>query len=230
MVKIENNMYTRDFYNGGAFENGKAYANAGGTQATPVANEYEYEKNKKAPLPNEYKNVHYYPLYQFTQQWELNSGFVNTQLYEIPRVSAIKGLVSRLNTLANKPGGSVAAMFMNGGVLGLNLKKTGYIGYNTSSGSSERYYFTAAQNCILGCWDDSDGTTDKGAMRNKSWSNLSKITISPSSGGVNHTDYSDMTHEYKDNLGICTYHRETADELRSAQAPCYRLIICQPCR
>ena len=228
MVKIENNMYTRDFYNGGAFENGTVYANAGGTQATPVANEYEYEKGKTASLPNEYKNVHYYPLYQFTQQWTYNSGFVNTQLYEIPRVSAIKGLVSRLNTLANKPGGSVAAMFMNGGVLGLNLKKTGYLGYNTGSLSSERYYFTAGQNCILGCWDDSDGTTDTGTMRNKSWSNLSKITISPSSGGVNHTDYSDMAHDYK--AGLLWYCRETADELRSTQAPCYRLIICQPCR
>ena len=230
VVKIENNMYTRDFYNGSAFENGTTYANAGGTQATPVANEYEYEKDKKTSLPNEYKNVHYYPLYQFTQQWELNSGFVNTELYEIPRVSSIKGLVSRLNSLAKKPGGSVAAMFMEGGVLGLNLKKTGYLGYNTSSGSNERYYFTAGQNCILGCWDDSDGTTDKGAMRNKSWSNLSKITISPSSGAVNHTDFNDMTHAYKDNWGVCTYHRESADELRSVQAPCYRLILCQPCR
>ena len=112
----------------------------------------------------------------------------------------------------------------------MNLSKTGYIGYNTSSGTAEQYYFTGEDNCILGCWDDSDGTTDPAKMRTNAWNNLTKITIAPNTGSVTRTTYTDMAHKYKDDWGVAWYCRETADELRSELGPCYRLIICEPCK
>ncbi len=232
MVKIENNMYTRDYFNHMRFQDGTAYANVDGTSQTPIADKIEVKSGTTKNLPAAYKNVHYIPLWLFTEYWNHHSGFVNTEKFTLPTTSAITGLASRLNALSKKPGGTVAAMFMKGGVLGLNLTKTGYIGYNTSTGSSERYYFADGGNSILGCWDDSadNGTTDPAQMRANAWNNLTKITISPDTGSVSRTTYTDMEHEYKDNWGVCTYRRKTADELRSKEAPCYRVIICEPCK
>ncbi len=232
MVKIENNMYTRDYFNHMRFQDGTAYANVDGTSQKPIANKIEVKSGTTKDLPAAYQNVHYIPLWLFTEYWDHHSGFVNTEKFTLPTTSAITGLASRLNALSKKPGGTVAAMFMKGGVLGLNLTKTGYIGYNTSTGSSERYYFADGDNSILGCWDDSadNGTTDPAQMRANAWNNLTKITISPDTGSVSRTTYTDMEHEYKDNWGVCTYRRKTADELRSKEAPCYRVIICEPCK
>ena len=230
MVKIENNLYTRDFFNNAVFKDGKAMANIDGSSATPIADEIEVKSGEKKPLADAYKNVHYYPLWLFTEKWDSHGGFIDTTQYTIPTTSAITSLASRLSALSRKPGGTVAAMFMKGGALGLNLTKTGYIGYNTSTGSNERYYFDQGDSCILGCWDDSDNTTGLSEMRSKAWNNLTKITISPTSGGVSRTDYTNMQHEYRDNLGWVKYCRESVSELRSEMAPCYRLIICQPCK
>ncbi len=230
VVKIENNLYLRDYYMGTVYENGStAFANVDGSQQQLIADKYQKTTSDDSweNLPSEYQNIYYYPVWLLTEKWDYNgTHFVNGK-YSLPKTSAITGLVSRLNNLSRKPDGTVAAMFMKGGVLGLNLTKTGYIGFNNNGAVTERYYFDQAENCVLACWDDNN-TTDPATMRSNTWGNLSKITISPNSGSVSHTNYEDMAHRYK--VGLIWYRRASAEELRSERGPCYRVILCEPCK
>ena len=76
--------------------------------------------------------IHYYLSKQYSKDHGSHGGFFPVG-WSIPCEKDMKTLLSRFNAISGqKPGGTVAAMFMNGGVLGLRLVNTGYLNAHTA--------------------------------------------------------------------------------------------------
>ncbi|MBR1721114.1 MAG: hypothetical protein IJ727_01305 [Treponema sp.] len=220
VVKIENYLYSRDYYKGSYFVDGSMYNGADGSGISVVFNSYEYKKGEYKPLTGT-NDTHYYPSYLYTSKWAAHNGLLPSG-YTIPKSSTISGLVGRLGKLtSNNPNGSVAGMFMKDGVLGLNLINTGYLGYNERINNSERYFWEETSLSELACFDDGQGD-----MYGGTYSNATRLVISPTSGSV--SVKSGVSHTSPNWAGVSI--TLNTDNILGEKSPCFPMIISMECK
>lgn len=220
VVKIENYLYARDYYTGQLFVDGTAYNGADGSDIKVIWNSYEYERGKWKTLTGT-NDTNYYPAYLYGYKWTRFSGFLPAG-YTIPKASTLTALVGRLGNLTGtNPDGSVAGMFMNGGVLGLNLIRTGWLGYNDRINNYERYFWEDTSLSELACLDDSQGN-----MYESVYDNATRFVISPESGSV--TKVSGVSHYTKNWAGVGK--TLDTDNIKSSRSPCFPVIISMECK
>ena len=219
VVKIENYLYSRDYYKGDRFVDGTLYNGADGSDISVIFNSYEKESGSWKPLTGT-DDTRFYPTYLYAIKWSRFSGFL-PESYTLPKASSLTGLVGRLSKLTGtNPNGSVAGMFMKGGVLGLNLIRTGWIGYNYRVNNYEHYFWEDSTLSELACFDDTQSD-----MLGSVHENATRLVISPESGSV--SKVSGVSHDTSNWAGVGK--TLDTDNIRGERSPCFPLIIAREC-
>lgn len=159
LVKINDYVYTRDMWDGNAFNNGTTFASIDG------------------------KHLQMYLVALYTTYQVAHGGFA-PQGWSVPWNKQWRKMISNITDIVgSKPDGSIGASFLKGGVYGLNLTANGFLWYE--SGVAHRFN---GSNCYVGALADLDMNFWNGAYMPKTGSVTSKVgsglAISPAEGTV----------------------------------------------
>lgn len=219
LVKIQNNIYTRDYYKGTAFTDGTSYEGEGDKDPKVLHDSYQIQAGSSdaGPLP---AGVYYYPSYVYSNQ---DGHQFAPEGWELPYDTEVTALVNHLNSIkGNKTNGTVAGMFMKG-VLGLNLIDTGYVSFlqdKTLSWSITKWCQEDENTSIFATYHASNKQLDTGYV----YKHSTRAVISQSSGQVTNKEYDLKCHNKKSGLDV------TNDGiLVSPRGPCMPVILRQKC-
>ena len=159
LVKINDYVYTRDVWDGNAFNNGTTFASLDG------------------------KHLQKYLVALYTTYQVAYGGFA-PQGWSVPWNKQWRKMISNITDIVgSKPDGSIGASFLKGGVYGLNLTASGFLWYE----SDVAHRFNGG-NCYVGALADLDMNFWNGAYMPKIGSVTSKVgsglAISPAEGTV----------------------------------------------
>ena len=159
LVKINDYVYTRDMWDGNAFNNGTMFASVDG------------------------KHLQKYLVVLYTTYQAAFGGFA-PQGWSVPWNKQWRKMISNITDIVgSKPDGSIGASFLKGGVYGLNLEASGFLWYE----SRVAHRFNGS-NCYVGALADLDTNFWNGAYMPKTGSVTSKVgsglAISPAEGTV----------------------------------------------
>jgi len=159
LVKINDYIYTRDVWDGNAFNNGTTFATLDG------------------------KHLQKYLVRMYTAYQVAYGGFA-PQGWSVPWNKQWRKMISNITDIVgSKPDGSIGASFLKGGVYGLNLTASGFLWYE----SHVAHRFNGS-NCYVGALADLDMNFWNGAYMPKEGSVTSKVgsglAISPAEGTV----------------------------------------------
>ena len=159
LVKINDYVYTRDMWDGNAFNNGTTFASING------------------------KHLQKYLVALYTTYQVAYGGFA-PQGWSVPWNKQWRKMISNITDIVgSKPDGSIGASFLKGGVYGLNLTASGFLWYE--EGVAHRFN---GGNCYVGALADLDMNFWNGAYMPKTGSVTSNVgsglAISPAEGTV----------------------------------------------
>ncbi|WP_298533804.1 MAC/perforin domain-containing protein [uncultured Treponema sp.] len=171
LVKILDHIYTRDYWHGTKFNDGASLSASSGF-LPPYYN-----------MTNAGITTFYYNEYNYIDLYASHK--LGPAGWTVPVRTWAQSLIEAANSIeGKKPGGSAAAMFLNGGVLGLNLEK-GQCGYRGYWVDYDRY-----GNFRLADYPNHEDTA-LGLLTATLWQNgdtssysQDRLLIHPSTGGV----------------------------------------------
>ena len=188
-VKILNHIYLRDYWSG-------RYRNDGVTQEWPseAYNIQGREGDDGAGTIDYFHDLNYH------DGIAGGGGFCPSN-WEVPNETYFSELLASLNNVKETlPEANLAKAFLKGGVLGLNLRPTGYL--TIMKGNKLQWHDTNISFLGLRDKDDKDG--------GGSCSNHNRLVVSSTSGSAS----------------VIRQNMELGGDLR---ALCFPLIFCQPC-
>lgn len=163
-------------------------------------------------LNSDYDYIRYYLTYQYCYDHDKHGGFFPTN-WTIPQEKDMKELLERFNKISGaKPGGTLAAMFMKGGVVGLRLVATGYMGCWDGSGSVDFYAHSDEKTSVFAIHADGTDSIDRAKTYNDSY----RMVINPENGQA-----VIMTKNLK------AHGRDDYEKLRSKRGPGFPVILCK---
>lgn len=163
-------------------------------------------------LNSDYDYIRYYITYQYCYDHDKHGGFFPTN-WTIPQEKDMKDLLNRFNKISgDKPGGNLAAMFMKGGVVGLRLVATGYMGCWDGSSSEDFYAHSDEKTSVFAIHADGTDSIDRAKTYNDSY----RMVINPENGQA-----VIMTKNLK------AHGRDDYEKLRSKRGPGFPVILCK---
>lgn len=214
LVKIQNNIYIRDYYKGTVFTDGTSYDGQGHEDAKVLVDSYKIRSGSDATgsLPS---GIHYYPSYVYSNK--AGHTFAPDG-WELPYDTEVKALIDSLNSIQNKSG-TVAGMFMKDGVLGLNLEKTGYVSYKDESTALPWWSHEDVDSSIFATY----AANESGALYTEYvyW-HATRTVVSVNSGSVTNVT-KNLTFHYNGNSW------GDSSILYSPRGPCMPVILRQKC-
>lgn len=214
LVKIQNNIYIRDYYKGTVFTDGTSYDGQGHEDAKVLVDSYKIRSgsDETGSLPN---GIHYYPSYVYSNK--AGHTFAPDG-WELPYDTEVKALIDSLNSIQNKSG-TVAGMFMKDGVLGLNLEKTGYVSYKDESMALPWWSHEDVDSSIFATY----AANESGALYTEYvyWY-ATRTMVSVNSGSVTNVT-KNLTFHYNG------YSWGDSSILYSPRGPCMPVILRQKC-
>ena len=214
LVKINDYIYTRDFYRARSYQNGtsqmsdKVPYNEQNQNAFSVFSRYEGK--------DEAKNMDWYMVSNYTNNLHRWGGFA-PQGWTVPYNSQYQKMIDNIaNIPGKKPDGTVGASFLQNGVYGLNTRATGFVGLGFNSdddGDFDKCVLCNEDILYLGAISDADKEKLEGTMNVygkrddlQSMFRCDALAVEPSTGNAAMTWFLDQMIVYKDGHQITDTH------------------------